>query len=92
MAEETKLATGSLGTAESIIMGISGTAPAFSAAATTTALVAAVGIHSPRERWISRRDGHSAARGPRHLAARHASDAARDLDQRIDGASPISEG
>ncbi|WP_032112619.1 APC family permease [Candidatus Paracaedibacter symbiosus] len=47
MAEETKLATGSLGTAESIIMGISGTAPAFSAAATTTALVAAVGIHSP---------------------------------------------
>lgn len=47
MAEETKLAAGTLGTAESIIMGVSGTAPAFSVAATTAALVAAVGIHSP---------------------------------------------
>lgn len=47
MSEETELAAGSLSTAESIIMGVSGTAPAFSAAATTAALVAAVGSHSP---------------------------------------------
>jgi amino acid transporter len=47
MAKETKLASGALGTAESILMGVSGTAPGFSAAATTAALVAAVGIHSP---------------------------------------------
>jgi len=47
MAKETKLAAGALSTAESILMGVSGTAPGFSAAATTAALVAAVGIHSP---------------------------------------------
>lgn len=47
MKNEAKLAAGSLGTAESIIMGVSGTAPAFSVAATTAALVAAVGMHSP---------------------------------------------
>lgn len=47
MSEKSKLAEGSLGTTESVIMGVSGTAPAFSAAATTTALVAAVGIQSP---------------------------------------------
>lgn len=47
MSKETKLAENSLSTAESIIMGVSGTAPAFSAAATTAALVAAVGIYSP---------------------------------------------
>lgn len=47
MTEETKLAKDSLGTTESIIMGISGTAPSYSAAATTAALVAAVGILSP---------------------------------------------
>ena len=35
MAKETKLASGALGTAESILMGVSGTAPGFSAAATT---------------------------------------------------------
>lgn len=45
--QETKLAAGSLSMTESIIMGVSGTAPAFSAAATTAALVAAVGVHSP---------------------------------------------
>lgn len=47
MSEKSKLAKGALGTTESVIMGVSGTAPAFSAAATTTALIAAVGIHSP---------------------------------------------
>ncbi len=47
MSKETKLAAGAIGTAESIIMGVSGTAPGFSAAATTAALVAAVGTHSP---------------------------------------------
>lgn len=46
MSQPTKLAEGALGIAESIIMGVSGTAPAFSAAATTAALVAAVGTHS----------------------------------------------
>jgi amino acid transporter len=45
--KETKLATGSLGLTESIIMGVSGAAPAFSAAASTAALATAVGIHSP---------------------------------------------
>lgn len=44
---EPKLAADSLSMTESIIMGVSGTAPAFSAAATTAALVAAVGIYSP---------------------------------------------
>lgn len=47
MSQHAKLAEGALGTVESIIMGVSGTAPAFSSAATTAALVAAVGTHSP---------------------------------------------
>src|SRR5579871_644013 len=47
MADGAKLANGALGTTESIIMGVSGTAPAYSAAATTAALVAAVGMQSP---------------------------------------------
>lgn len=45
--KKTELASGSLGLTESIIMGVSGAAPAFSAAASTAALVTAVGIHSP---------------------------------------------
>lgn len=47
MPEETGLAAESLNTTESIVMGVSGTAPAFSAAATTAALIAAVGSHAP---------------------------------------------
>lgn len=44
MAEDNNnLAKGALGTAESVIMGIAGTAPAFSVAVTTATLVAAVG-------------------------------------------------
>nr|WP_316655739.1 APC family permease [uncultured Gellertiella sp.] len=46
MSEKTGLASGSLGTIESIIMGIAGTAPAFSVAVTTAAIVAAVGTLS----------------------------------------------
>jgi amino acid transporter len=45
--KKAELASGSLGLTESIIMGVSGAAPAFSAAASTAALVTAVGIHSP---------------------------------------------
>jgi amino acid transporter len=45
--KHSKLAEGALGTAESIVMGVAGTAPAFSVAATTATLVAAVGILSP---------------------------------------------
>lgn len=40
------LASGVLGTASSIIMGVAGTAPAYSVAATAAALVAAVGVLS----------------------------------------------
>jgi amino acid transporter len=40
------LAKGALGTAESAIMGIAGTAPAYSIAATTAALVAVAGVQS----------------------------------------------
>lgn len=47
MSKESNLAKDSLGTIESVIMGVSGTAPGFSVAATTAALVGAVGIHSP---------------------------------------------
>lgn len=47
MAKEQGLAEGALGTSESIVMGIAGTAPAFSVAITTATLVAAVGILSP---------------------------------------------
>jgi amino acid transporter len=46
MNEHHKLAEGALGTAESVVMGVAGTAPAFSVAATTTTLVAAVGVLS----------------------------------------------
>jgi amino acid transporter len=42
MAEETGLAGGSLGTLESAIMGIAGTAPAFSVAVTTAVIVSSV--------------------------------------------------
>ena len=46
MSEEKGLAGGSLGTFESAIMGIAGTAPAFSVAVTTAAIVASVGVLS----------------------------------------------
>ena len=46
MSEYGKLAEGALGTPESIVMGVAGTAPAFSVAATTATLVAAVGVLS----------------------------------------------
>lgn len=46
MSEKTGLATGSLGAFESAIMGIAGTAPAFSVAVTTAAIVASVGVLS----------------------------------------------
>jgi amino acid transporter len=42
-----KLEGSALGTFESVVMGVAGTAPAFSVAATTTTLIAAVGILSP---------------------------------------------
>lgn len=45
--KNTRLQEGSLGTAESIIMGVAGTAPAFSIAATTATLTAAVGTLAP---------------------------------------------
>jgi len=41
-----RLAAGSLGLAESVVMGVAGTAPAFSIAATMATLVAAVGVLS----------------------------------------------
>jgi len=47
MTEPQGLAAGALGTSESIVMGVAGTAPAFSVAITTAALVAAVGVLSP---------------------------------------------
>lgn len=43
MADHDKLAEGALGTFESVVMGVAGTAPAFSVAATTATLVAVVG-------------------------------------------------
>ena len=46
MSEEKGLAGGSLGTFESAIMGIAGTAPAFSVAVTTATIVASVGVLS----------------------------------------------
>ena len=46
MSEEKGLAGGSLGAFESAIMGIAGTAPAFSVAVTTAAIVASVGVLS----------------------------------------------
>jgi amino acid transporter len=47
MTTKTGLAANSLGLGESVIMGIAGTAPGFSAAATTTTLIAAVGMLAP---------------------------------------------
>ena len=47
MTSKTRLAENSLGLAESVVMGVAGTAPAFSAAATTATLIAAVGVLSP---------------------------------------------
>jgi amino acid transporter len=44
--QEPGLAKGALGTLESMIMGIAGTAPAYSVAVTTAAIVAAVGVLS----------------------------------------------
>ena len=41
------LAANALGLGESMVMGIAGTAPAFSVAATTATLIAAVGVLSP---------------------------------------------
>jgi len=41
------LAAGSLGLAESLVMGVAGTAPAFSVAAATTTLIIAVGVLAP---------------------------------------------
>lgn len=46
MSKKGGLAEGALGTFESAIMGIAGTAPAFSVAVTTAAIVAAVGVLS----------------------------------------------
>ena len=42
-ADNNSLATGSLGTVESTVMGVAGSAPAFSMAVTTAVIVAAVG-------------------------------------------------
>jgi amino acid transporter len=47
MTSDKGLATDSLGLAESVVMGVAGTAPAFSAAASTATLIAAVGVLSP---------------------------------------------
>lgn len=47
MPKKNGLAVGSLGSTESIIMGIAGAAPAFSLAATTATLVASVNILAP---------------------------------------------
>ena len=46
MSEKIDLAKGALGTLESAVMGIAGTAPAFSVAVTTAAIVASVGVLS----------------------------------------------
>lgn len=46
MSEHKELAKGSLGAFESAVMGIAGTAPAFSVAVTTAAIVASVGVLS----------------------------------------------
>lgn len=47
MQENTSLNEGAIGVGESIIMGVAGTAPAFSIAATTATLIAVVGTLSP---------------------------------------------
>ena len=46
MAEQNNLATGSLSTLESVVMGVAGSAPAFSVAVTTATIVASVGTLS----------------------------------------------
>ena len=46
MSEQAGLAKGALGTLESAVMGVAGTAPAFSVAVTTATIVAAVGVLS----------------------------------------------
>jgi hypothetical protein len=46
MSEDKGLAKGAIGVVESAIMGIAGTAPAYSIAVTTAAIVAAVGVLS----------------------------------------------
>jgi amino acid transporter len=46
MAQDAGLAKGALGAVESVVMGIAGTAPAFSVAVTTATIVAAVGTLS----------------------------------------------
>jgi amino acid transporter len=46
MSQEAGLAKGALGTVESAVMGVAGTAPAFSVAVTTAAIVASVGTLS----------------------------------------------
>jgi amino acid transporter len=46
MSKDTELAKGAIGVFESAIMGIAGTAPAYSIAVTTAAIVAAVGVLS----------------------------------------------
>jgi amino acid transporter len=46
MSEQAGLAKGALGTVESAVMGVAGTAPAFSVAVTTATIVAAVGVLS----------------------------------------------
>ena len=47
MTKTNQLAAGSLGLSEAVVMGVAGTAPAFSAAASTATLCAAVGVLSP---------------------------------------------
>jgi amino acid transporter len=46
MSQDAGLAKGALGTLESAVMGVAGTAPAFSVAVTTATIVAAVGVLS----------------------------------------------
>ena len=46
MSQEKSLAGGSLGTLESAVMGVAGSAPAFSVAVTTAVIVASVGVLS----------------------------------------------
>jgi amino acid transporter len=47
MTSKPRLAENALGLGESVIMGVAGTAPAFSAAATTATLIGAVGVLAP---------------------------------------------
>ena len=46
MSNSNELSKGTLGNTESIIMGVAGTAPAFSIAVTTSAIVSSVGVLS----------------------------------------------